>query len=627
MAIKTITPIPDTAPAAVPELWNSRFREIDENFVTLNSDVEANLSYQYYLGKEFYTEKWEEEQTFIRQGSTSIVQATSGDDSIDIEDTSFLKVGLEYVMDDGVNIEVVTVSEILTATRFLASGNVINNFSSGTLSSCNMEIVAGVSATAAYNERYYSDIIEFKNPENPKTIIIRSNCELSISVKCDDDEWQDDIAYTWNKLITDGVYDYAYVLNPCQSFLLKLVNNTVESTAVIQYILAISGNFGIYREELSVSTQEVVPDNGVDTEIVIVTPNTTDNTPSKIYAHVGGGWINCGVGELPIPAGLIILSRDGNIPEGWVRFSNADNKSIVGASDTYPVGTSGGSNSVSFSSSTEGGHNTHTAVSGYSYGTGGGTLGWSSSGSHNHTVSCVYNIAKSNLVFIKSTVDGYVPANGMFLSVQDHESFKTATEYQNVLSCSNYNNESSLNSSLACSTNGSHVHGDNIRADDGSSLGAYTGSSAGAHNHTVTGNIVHSIKTRLLRAVYTELLSKSLPVGLIAMCDTLLSPSGQWRLCDGTNGTIDLRDYFITLSPTGNGLAINGGNTLTISDLAFDTNTWSHNHLGNSYTMASMSSSGPLLGTTSVPHTHTFPTKTASFLPPYYALTFVQYRG
>jgi len=36
-----ITPIPNTAPAATPSLWNERYEEIDENFAAVNEAVTA----------------------------------------------------------------------------------------------------------------------------------------------------------------------------------------------------------------------------------------------------------------------------------------------------------------------------------------------------------------------------------------------------------------------------------------------------------------------------------------------------------------------------------------------------------------------------------------------------------
>jgi len=42
-----ITPIPDTAPAAIPSLWNERYEEIDENFDDLDTrttTVEEQIS-------------------------------------------------------------------------------------------------------------------------------------------------------------------------------------------------------------------------------------------------------------------------------------------------------------------------------------------------------------------------------------------------------------------------------------------------------------------------------------------------------------------------------------------------------------------------------------------------------
>lgn len=42
MAIKTITPLPNNEPDAVPSLWNSRYTEIDNNFTELDNRTKSN---------------------------------------------------------------------------------------------------------------------------------------------------------------------------------------------------------------------------------------------------------------------------------------------------------------------------------------------------------------------------------------------------------------------------------------------------------------------------------------------------------------------------------------------------------------------------------------------------------
>jgi|GEM_PF-4167441 len=90
-----ITPIPDTAPAAVPELWNSKFREIDQNFLAV--DIITGHTGDAYL------EAWDDENSLLKSGSTDVTIAVSGDDSIDVTDTSGLVVGEEYVIYDSSN--------------------------------------------------------------------------------------------------------------------------------------------------------------------------------------------------------------------------------------------------------------------------------------------------------------------------------------------------------------------------------------------------------------------------------------------------------------------------------------------------------------------------------------------
>lgn len=61
-----------------------------------------------------------------------------------------------------------------------------------------------------------------------------------------------------------------------------------------------------------------------------------------------------------------------------------------------------------------------------------------------------------------------------------------------------------------------------------------------------------------------DALNAPIPQGLIAMWSGVSAPSG-WFLCDGTNGTPDLRDRFIVGANTNKPLGTSGGSTATNS--------------------------------------------------------------
>lgn len=149
-----------------------------------------------------------------------------------------------------------------------------------------------------------------------------------------------------------------------------------------------------------------------------------------------------------------------------------------------------------------------------------------------------------------------------------------------------------------------------------------------------------------------------LPAGVICMwAGTLASVPSGWALCDGTNGTPDLRDKFImgwtsTVNPGGTGGAAQHQHTYTeVPNHTHPVNVTDpgHSHLTQRYPTATGSSSGftidtsmsgtiadntlPVkLNTTGITATTSNPaggvasgtTANASSLPPYYKLAFIQ---
>lgn len=97
-----------------------------------------------------------------------------------------------------------------------------------------------------------------------------------------------------------------------------------------------------------------------------------------------------------------------------------------------------------------------------------------------------------------------------------------------------------------------------------------------------------------------EELNSPIPSGLIAMWSGSVAPTG-WRLCDGTNGTPDLRGRFILGSSVADPLGTNGGSWDTAEAGAHSHTTGSagsHTHGG--------STGGTALTLGQIPpHTHT----------------------
>jgi hypothetical protein len=99
--------------------------------------------------------------------------------------------------------------------------------------------------------------------------------------------------------------------------------------------------------------------------------------------------------------------------------------------------------------------------------------------------------------------------------------------------------------------------------------------------------LVQSRGTRLLQNGNTITIdSPQVPVGTIVMFNSTIAPAG-WAICNGLNGTPDLRDRFI-VSSNGTGFAFNetGGfrNAVTVDhthDITTNSNTTAHSHTEN----------------------------------------------
>lgn len=160
---------------------------------------------------------------------------------------------------------------------------------------------------------------------------------------------------------------------------------------------------------------------------------------------------------------------------------------------------------------------------------------------------------------------------------------------------------------------------------------------------TNTGQVITAVSDGRLPVLDGRNLKNTVPAGIICMWSgSIASIPANFKLCDGYNGTPDLRDKFIVGAGSSYVPGVTGGasthnheitvqnTTLTINQIP------SHSHSS----IISQSSGGAFLsyfqgsttilgtGTTgtsggSQPHTHGATSATVSNLPPYYALAFV----
>lgn len=257
-----ITPIPDNDPDAVPELWNVRYEEIDENcnnldgrtegiefdlagakgeedtltakvagIVSTLADVDGRVGDLeldsaiavseavkldwLYRNLRMALELWAPNWTLLSGISLTVTQAVAGDNSVDVDDTSLLVVGQEYVIDDETNREAVVVDEILTANRFTAVSDLSHSYSSGLITRTNFTGVTEGTANAQAGRVYYAGPLNLGADDVDKAVVIRrEDNDAVVRVYYQDathTSWTE-APWKWRREISSGVVDVEYLL-------------------------------------------------------------------------------------------------------------------------------------------------------------------------------------------------------------------------------------------------------------------------------------------------------------------------------------------------------------------------------------------------------------------------------
>jgi len=323
------------------------------------------------------------------------------------------------------------------------------------------------------------------------------------------------------------------------------------------------------------------------------------------------------------------------LPTGYEWFTSANGYHIVGAGSTYAVGATGGSLTCTAGSTSSTGSHTGTLYrAGYCpYTTGDGapypaSSALSASGEHTHTVTFSYTPAYQTLKFIKLTATGELtfPADCVFLTAGNTAPTGLSRDFDDErflkAGSTKATAVASAATSISCSTAANHKHSDELNAfyNTGTTYTVYETEAAGSHAHATfdSETITQAIKRAYLSAWTSAAATLSPETGIIAMFESITPPYG-WYLCNGSNGTPDLRDYFIVLSADGT-TASAGANTLTL-----DIETVSdgdHDHQVTASTDTSTSYQYTYHSNSTGAHTHTI-TGSKSYTPPYYSLAFI----
>jgi len=340
-------------------------------------------------------------------------------------------------------------------------------------------------------------------------------------------------------------------------------------------------------------------------------------------------------GVASIPADLIVFFNDTSIPTGWTRFSATDNKRIVGAGTTYDPGDTGGDNNITISSVTS---------DSYSHGysgancpnnstpqpSGGGSQVGDANISHSHD----FSKAESSLepeyqqtVMIKSdSAQSKLPQNTLalwHLTGSDPSGLTqqyTAKDDVLIRSGSTITSDAGTTTvaSVASTSNGSHTHADEGKTGGGGENSCST--VTGAHSHTVTMSFTFDFKRALLGLWTNASADFDLEANMIGLYESTTPPSG-WYLCDGSNGTPDMRDRLLAASSQSNQGTLSGDDTLSCTHA---NDSWSHGHCVGDTVFSPGSCYHP---THDFAHAHTLAFSKTDHYPTYYGLAFIMYGG
>ena len=368
-----------------------------------------------------------------------------------------------------------------------------------------------------------------------------------------------------------------------------------------------------------------------------------------------------------IPGNSIILSSityTGAI-SGWERYNLAANNLIVGTADQANIG-------VYFNSTGNTMANAGVSISsgGLHYGIGPYAVGGGSyynpsspygdGGAHTHggkfsntsgSSSASSRPIHTKFVFLKTPTDTqlfppgtvHISETSLYTGATQEIAAGNSDRYV-VGGYSSKTNSNAIPHSFVFTTTGppgDHSHSTSQADTGGTSLygslrtiGNYYYSESGtgiSHSHTLTKSAtINKLKGRLLKLWLTA--ASVIPQNnTIIMYDGSLSalPS-YWKVCDGTNGTIDMRDYFLgyaNTSVTAHGTITSSNTQYTLSNALVTTNTdWYHSHyLGSTTTYNNIILTAH--GLQSVPHTHAVSGGFVSttYEPDHLKLAFIQF--
>ena len=328
-----------------------------------------------------------------------------------------------------------------------------------------------------------------------------------------------------------------------------------------------------------------------------------------------------------LPTGIIVpyTAGAGGAPAGWTLYDSADGFFIIGAGDTYAVDDTGaGTGAVAKTVPAVAGH----TGSLHSCSEGNGDGGSSSAGGHSHTATYTWAPPYQNIYLIKADAgQALFPQDSCIFSHQGDLTTGGANIYTTADRMLKANAAVTAGGSMAASCTstsaGSHDHGN---VSGGSSTGKDTKdilTAAGAHTHAIGLTMTNDMYRHQLSCWSNAAGTMTFPVGVMALYENTTPPVG-WALCDGNNGTVDMRNKFCEFIDDGNEASPAGqdGNVTAVGTTEAHGN---HNHANGNDTSAAGENAYHVDNTTHP--THAAINENYAWLAPYYALAWIMYTG
>jgi hypothetical protein len=318
--------------------------------------------------------------------------------------------------------------------------------------------------------------------------------------------------------------------------------------------------------------------------------------------------------------------------DGWDIYTDAASKFIVGTATQGEVATtaaaSGSTVAAVGSLSTAGLHYGATVNS--VGGAGAYDTNMISTGDHTHTVTPSSITDSSELKPISTTItvlrttteQRFFPANTIHINGTNlvngtQKLAVTSDRYVSGGSAVTDNAATSHNPSFTVSSynSGSHNHVVYVGASgtvqtgatSGSSTSRYLTSTTSNHTHVLTGSAsITALKGKLLKLWIAAARQLPKSATVVMYCGNLSLLPPYWKVCDGTNGTIDMRGYFLgyaTSSATAHGTVTSESTTYSTTTPTAASDNYTHAHYSLSTSIYSFLYRPHGLG--SFAHTHT----------------------